>query len=44
MTDEFIDENEESRIIFCPVENGVQLKAMAIKLHVKFLVRIGEKK
>lgn len=40
LTDEFIDEKEESCAIFCPIENGNKLIEAAIKLPVKFFERI----
>jgi hypothetical protein len=37
MTDEFIDEYDESCVIFCPVEDGIELTDLAIKIPVNYL-------
>ena len=41
LSDEFIDHDGEFCVIFCPVENGKRLMHAAIKIPVKFLVRVA---
>lgn len=42
LTDEFTDEMNEACVIFCPVENDIQLTEFAVKIPVKLLERKNE--
>lgn len=40
LSSEFIDDENQSRVIFCPIENGIQLQEHAISIPTKLLERI----